>query len=148
MKLGWEILPGKLYQRGLFGPAPVEAKVAALREGNVGAMAVLVRKPDPEVAAWLEAEGGVYVYRPISDGKNVEVGFLEMLACEMAQVIRGGKAVITQCRAGRNRSGLLSALIIRELEGVSGAEALAHVQRIRPNALYNPHFCEYLRSLP
>ena len=146
MKLGAEILPGQLYQRGLFYKWPMERKIEALTEGNVGAVACLVRQPDGELHNWLWLNGGMYIYYPISDGKVIP-RVLEFFASDLAQVIRNGKAVIVQCRAGRNRSGLLAALIVREVTGCSGAEALEHVQRTRPNALANDYFCMYLRSL-
>lgn len=147
MNLGAEILPGLLYQRGLFSKWPLARKIEAVEKGNVGAVVCLVKHPDPEFERQFQVRGGWYVYRPISDGKIIERGLLELLAFDLAQVIRKGKAVIVQCRAGRNRSGLLAALVVREVEGCTGAEALEHVQRARPNALANPHFCAYLRSL-
>lgn len=146
VKLGAEILPGQLYQRGLFGKWPLWQKIDVLENGNVGAWVCLVRHPDPELARQFEVRGGWYVYRPISDGKVIERG-LELLAFDLAQVIRKGKAVLVQCRAGRNRSGLLAALVVREVKGCSGREALEHVRRMRPNAIANPHFETYLREL-
>ncbi len=147
MRLGAEILPGKLYQRGLFYKFPLERKIEVLTAGNVGAVACLVRLPDAELQSWLWLNGGMYIYHPISDGKVIP-RVLEFYASDLAQVIRKGKAVIVQCRAGRNRSGLLAALVVREITGCSGTEALEHVQRTRPNALANGYFCSYLRSLP
>lgn len=143
MKLGAEILPGKLYQRGLFDRWPREQKAAIIAQGKIGAVACLVRRHDPDMQELL---GKQYIYFPISDGKVIPRG-LEFVAYDLAQYIRLGRGVIVHCRAGRNRSGLLSALVVREVTGCTGEEALAHVQRARPNALANPHFCAYLRSL-
>lgn len=144
MKLGAEILPGQLYQRGLFDRWPLMKKVEMIAQGNIGAVACLVNRHDTEMAQLL---GRSYIFYPISDGKVVERG-LEFIAFDLAQVIHHGKAVIVHCRAGRNRSGLLAALVVRELTGCSGTKALEHVQRTRPNALANDYFCAYLHSLP
>ena len=57
-------------------------------------------------------------------------------------------AVVIHCRAGRNRSGLLSALVVRELLRIDGARALAHVQQARPRAIANEAFADYLKELP
>ena len=144
MRLGAEILPGQLYQRGLFDKWPIEKKIAMIIQGRIGAVVCLVNRRDIEMIQLL---GRNYIFYPVSDGKTVNRG-LEFIASDLAQVILGGKAVIVHCRAGRNRSGLLSALVVREVLGCSGSQALAHVQRTRPNALANGHFCAYLRSLP
>lgn len=143
MRIGAEILPGQLYQRGLFDHWTRAQKVRLLNEGRIGAMACLVKRYDQDMAELL---GSQYIYRPISDGKVIDP-IMPLLAFDLAQGIRYGWAVLVQCRAGRNRSGLLAALVVREMTGCSGSEALEHVQRARPNALANEHFCAYLRSL-
>lgn len=144
MKLGAEILPGQLYQRGLFDRWPIEQKIELIAQGRIGAVACLVNKHDIEMAQLL---GRSYIFYPVSDGRTVDRG-LEFIAYDLSQVIRLGKAVIVHCRAGRNRSGLLAALVVMEVTGCSGKEALGLVQERRPNALANPHFCAYLRDLP
>jgi hypothetical protein len=144
MKFGAEILPGQLYQRGLFDRWPIEQKMELIVQGRIGAVACLVNRHDIEMAQLL---GRSYIFYPVSDGRVVDRG-LEFIAYDLSQVIRLGKAVIVHCRAGRNRSGLLAALVVREVTGCTGKEALEIVQERRPNALANPHFCAYLRSLP
>ena len=62
-------------------------------------------------------------------------------------VVRGGRALVT-CFQGRNRSGLVTALALRRLTGMSGQECLLEVQRHRSWALTNPSFQKYLKSLP
>lgn len=66
---------------------------------------------------------------------------------ELARYIEAGGRVLTMCNAGRNRSGLLSALIVRELTGLPGAAAMAVVREHRPNAIANPHFERFLEEL-
>lgn len=140
-----EILPGQLYQRGL--TRGVRTCLATVAERNVGAVACLVRAHDRDLMHWLEEHGGTYLYFPFADGTVVPEQLPE-LARRLAEVIRGGRPVIVHCRAGRNRSGLLSALVVREVLGIDGRSALQHVQLTRPNALANEAFAEYLRRLP
>lgn len=57
------------------------------------------------------------------------------------------KALIT-CAAGRNRSGLVTAIALHLLTGQSGLTCARHVQGRRQNALTNGSFVEALRRLP
>lgn len=57
------------------------------------------------------------------------------------------KALVT-CAAGRNRSGLVSAIALHLLTGQSGLACARHVQRRRQDALTNGSFVEALRRLP
>ena len=56
-----------------------------------------------------------------------------------------GRKVLVTCFAGRNRSGLVSALTLKRM-GYSGAEAIEAVRRARKNALTNESFVRYLRA--
>jgi protein-tyrosine phosphatase len=69
-------------------------------------------------------------------------------AAFVARDLRLGARVYVSCNQGRNRSGLVTALAIRELLGTSGREAKAWVQVRRPNALTNAIFAGYLDGLP
>jgi hypothetical protein len=57
-----------------------------------------------------------------------------------------GKNLLTHCRAGHNRSGLVDAKILI-LKGLSGKEAVALIQKKVPGALSNIVFVEYLETL-
>ena len=60
-----------------------------------------------------------------------------------------GKQVLVTCLAGRNRSGLVCALALCfGPEKVSAGEAIKLVRETRgQNALRNPHFVKFLKSL-
>src|SRR5262245_16367178 len=58
---------------------------------------------------------------PIADGKEIPERTLETLVRLASGEIRRGGRVLVQCHAGRNRAGLLAALIVRELHGCPGA---------------------------
>ena len=68
-------------------------------------------------------------------------------AAEVVRRWRRGERVLVTCMAGRNRSGLVSALALCRIGGVSGRQALSHVRMMRPTALTNPNFADFLTKL-
>lgn len=142
MKLN-TIIDGKLYQRGKFIHLEYGDVMSTLDEYGVDIVVCLAGEPDPDMC-----ELYMYVYNPVSDGKHVPDDYL-LLADILAVLIEAGHSVLTHCNAGRNRSGLLNALIVRRLYDIRGAEALAIVRKGRPRSCgSNPHFEEYLAQLP
>jgi protein-tyrosine phosphatase len=69
-------------------------------------------------------------------------------AARVAQATRGGARVYVSCAQGINRSGLVSALAVRQLTGCSGLEARRWVQKRRQGSLTNPIFAGLLDALP
>jgi len=65
----------------------------------------------------------------------------------VARVLKMKGRVLTTCMQGRNRSGLISALAIRELTRASGKACIDQVRRARSNALTNPSFVAALEKL-
>lgn len=59
-------------------------------------------------------------------------------ARRVADHVRAGDRVLVTCWQGRNRSGVIAGLALRDL-GVPGAHAADRIQRAR-NGLTNPHF--------
>jgi hypothetical protein len=59
------------------------------------------------------------------------------------RVAQGGK-VLVSCWAGINRSGLVTALALHRLTGLSGKDCIAAVRKGRPQALRNPQFLNIL----
>jgi len=70
------------------------------------------------------------------------------VADKLAGHLRDGKTILSTCSAGRNRSGLISGLVLMKRYGLTGKEAVERVRLARPNALTNDVFREYLESLP
>ncbi len=59
--------------------------------------------------------------------------------------MRHGERVLVTCAMGRNRSGLISALAMRQAYKITGDHAIAAVRSARgPNALNNPQFCQVI----
>lgn len=69
-------------------------------------------------------------------------------AKRVVEAVQANKQVLVTCIAGLNRSGLVSALALRELLGISGSAAMKAVRYGRPGALFNPWFEQYLEQLP
>lgn len=83
-------------------------------------------------------------------GKHVEEAFV--LSDRLARRARAGRAVLITCAQGRNRSGLITALTLARMTGLSGTEAMRAVQERRRSpfggALQNPQFNRLLRLVP
>jgi protein-tyrosine phosphatase len=73
---------------------------------------------------------------------------IEHTARRVARRVKAEKRTLVTCAAGRNRSGLVTALALTEIYGCSGEEATRWVQREREDALSNVTFVEYLRRIP
>ena len=141
------MLPGlyPLYQRGHTEQIGLDEKLNQLDCLNVRSVVNLWSKRDPDLAiAFWEN----YHHIPIQDGMMVpSQSKFWITVIEMADLLRAGVGVLVQCHAGRNRSSLFSALVVRELMNFTGAEAVLWVQNKRPNALANPTFLVYLNGL-
>lgn len=74
---------------------------------------------------------------PLEDEANDlnHVSKLNVLAARLARVIRKGERVAIFCRQGRNRSGLLSGLVLRKLYKWKGEKIVDHLKARRADAL-------------
>ena len=68
----------------------------------------------------------------------------------VAMHVMSGDKVLVTCMAGRNRSGLVTALALKRLYGMSGKQAILLVRERRKHvtgeALSNPHFIRWLTA--
>lgn len=139
----WTILPGQLYQSGTWTKWSLErCRNTAEAYGLTGV--VNVWKDDPRL-------GGVvpwYRHAWMSDGVWVPEDLLEGLVSSVCDRLQSGGRVLVMCQMGRNRSALVSALVVRRLLGCSGAEAVELLRRARPRALANDVFADWLCRLP
>lgn len=62
----------------------------------------------------------------------------------LATGVRNGHRVLITCAEGYNRSALLAARVLFELKGWSGISILAAVRQLRPQALFNAGFREWV----
>jgi len=65
---------------------------------------------------------------------------------QVVEAVRQGKKVLVTCMAGLNRSGMVTALALRELTGWSGPAIVKHVKARRPYALCNSTFEKYIKE--
>lgn len=94
-------------------------------------------------------EGITYLKCPLVDGGSVPDPTLTLgLAALVAGLVEDGHRALVHCTFGRNRSGLMATLLVRELLGLSGAAALEHVRSRRRKVANNEAFEEWLESLP
>jgi len=95
-----------------------------------------------------EAPGQIlYVYYPILDEELPSCEKLHAVGRMVAELVRAKHVALVHCRMGFNRSNLVIATALTYL-GMTGEQALEHLQKIRPGALYNENFAAYVRGLP
>jgi protein-tyrosine phosphatase len=70
-----------------------------------------------------------------------------LAAQTVADAARNNISTLVTCSQGRNRSGLVVALALRELHGWSGSECVAKVRERRAGALFNAGFVRYIEEL-
>jgi protein-tyrosine phosphatase len=95
--------------------------------------------------------GVAVIYAPNDDTlkPTLEQMRLAMNAARtVAKAVRRGAKTLVTCAMGWNRSGLISALALREITGCTGQKAVEIVQKARRNALINPSFVAMVSSLP
>lgn len=61
--------------------------------------------------------------------------------------LNGGMRVLVTCQAGRNRSGLVSALTLVMRRKITGKAAMEIVKKNRPRALTNTSFAAFLEGI-
>lgn len=136
-----ELLEGRLWHGG----CPVD--FAWVRRTGID---VVLDVADPDAYPPADQISGLtYLKCPLVDDQAVpEPGLTLRLAGLVAGLVQDGHQALVHCTFGRNRSGLMATLVVRELLGLSGAEALAHVQSRRDRAANNEAFADWLRALP
>jgi protein-tyrosine phosphatase len=133
------IIPGRLYQRGEFDKCPPHEVISEFSSLGINIVVGLAGKRG-KVPSWVN-----YFYNKIPDGLIIDEAFLSSLADEVFRfsVERRG-AILSHCHAGRNRSGLMSAMLVMRILGVSGEESIELVRRGRPKSLANEEFVKFL----
>lgn len=137
------IIPGRLWQSGTL---EAEGAMEAIRDAGITYVVNLcgdgpvLSPPDP-LRPFTE------VRWEIDDGPLPDLDQLDAVVSRVCAAIQQGERVLVHCYAGLNRSGLVNALVVRRLKGVSGAELVAYIRRRRPGALSNRRFVQHILSL-
>lgn len=138
-----EVAPG-LWQ----GSRPPEGSVLANLGINVLVLCAMEVQPPAERFPGVEV-----LHAPNDDDferppTRQELGIALATARQVVQALQAQKTVLVTCFAGLNRSGLVSALTLHFLEGISGEVAIKRVRAARGfRALGNPGFKKALRTL-
>jgi protein-tyrosine phosphatase len=136
-----ELVAGRLWQGG----CPVD--FGWVRDTGIDVVLDLADADAHPPAA--EIVGLIYLKCPLVDGEDLpDPAVTTRLAGFVAGLVDEGHRALVHCTFGRNRSGLVATLVVRELLGRSGEDALAHVQARRDRAVNNEAFAAWLRSLP
>lgn len=117
-------------------------------EDGFDALVLCAEEYQPSAAAFPGVE---VVYAPMADTQIdlATIGIAASAAARVADLMRegGARKVLVTCAAGRNRSGLVTGLLLHELYNLSGDTAISIIQGKRPGALSNDSFVEFLREL-
>ena len=142
-----EVIPGLFMSDNLKGK-DTERKRRMLLSRQIDKVYCLLRTID-EDTGYLAQIGLIdYVQRPLSDGRTLDEESFIRVRNEVVDDLRNKRRVLVHCIAGKNRSGLLSAMTVMKLNCCSGKRAMDTVRAARPIALINPAFSEYLEKTP
>lgn len=138
-----EIVPG-LYQ----GSIPPDGGI--LHDSGISAVVLCAKEWQPAAKLF---KGVDVIHAPNDDDRKRDPTRQELrtairAAQDVARRLDSGQSVLVTCKAGLNRSGLVSALALHFWKGWSGVECASLVQRKRPNALFNQGFVRVLHRLP
>jgi len=105
---------------------------------------------DPRVPAY---PGVNLIYAPADDITTTPptrdvLALAVQTANEVVKRVRAGGHVLVTCWAGRNRSGLVTALSLHKLTGLSGVQCVHIIRTARPLALTNLQFRAAIKALP
>ena len=79
-----------------------------------------------------------------SDGDLPNLDRLRAVSVLGARLCAQGHRVLSHCGMGLNRSALVAGLILMQVHGMTGEQAVARLQQRRPGALFNEVFARYL----
>lgn len=87
----------------------------------------------------------VYIHQYFPDGKTAIYEPMSKLADHIFKNhIQKDNPTLVHCWGGRNRSGLLNAMLLMRLWGCDGQFAAEYIIKRRPNSLVNKHFVQWL----
>lgn len=125
------------------GSRPPEGKT--LRTAGVDVLVLCAFEYQPPAR---DFPGVELLHAPMDDGDIVPWRLAMRTASAAAARYCQGKRILVTCNQGRNRSGLVTALILWTLNFGSGKRCADHVRQHRPNALTNEAFYRWLATLP
>ena len=93
--------------------------------------------------------GKLHLIYPFDDAEidGGDMWAFKHIASHVVWAIRKNKRVLVHCGAGLNRSGLICALALLQLTDWSSEQVIGHIQELRPMALCNPYFTNFIKQL-
>lgn len=117
-------------------------------------LVIVAKEHRPEGQADVDAKfpGVAVICSPLDDDGDTgptasEARRAKAIADIVVEQLRDGHRVLVTCHLGRNRSGLVTGLVLVR-QGMTGLQALEHVRRARANALCNPSFARFIAQQP
>jgi len=114
--------------------------------GDVGILTLSHKAPPSQLV--LDDRVKWWKHIPLADGQIKDMNSVVRARDTALGMMAAGYFTIIHCMAGRNRSGLVGALVLREIENLTGEDAMILVRELRPGAVDNIHFEQFLLSLP
>lgn len=121
---------------------------AFLHDQHIEHVVALCNRP-PTSEGW-EGTGFTTIHHmPVKDShKTVAPEIPQVVVPKVVSWVRAGERTLVSCLVGRSRSGITCGLVIRELFGLTGEQALEQLRAGRPNAIKREGPEAWLRSLP
>lgn len=128
---------------------PLGGRDIDIAHGRSLGIDVLVLAAEEYTPSCFESQGVQVYYAKLDDAipSREELARANQIADDVTRRYLRGDRVLITCYMGLNRSGLITALVLRRAYGMTGAEAVRAVRAARPHALGNAHFVAYLESL-
>ena len=139
----YPIIPDKLYQSARTHNLSSYEKQILVKQYKIDLIVNLWHTADEEMAGIVR---GGYIHRYLPDGKTPVFDELERIADIVTPLIQKGTVVLSHCYGGRNRSGLLNAIIVMRLFHCDGEAAYRYIRYCRPNSLVNERFANWLKE--
>lgn len=141
-------MPSKIAPHLYQSSKPIEGD--ALARSGIRVLVLCAQEHQPPAANFHGLVDVIYAPnddsgRPFTPTQRV---IAKMAAYRVADYVRRKQTVLVTCWMGLNRSGLVSALAVHYLTGMSGRDCVALVKRKRRDALTNPDFVRFLDALP
>ena len=141
--LGETVEHGALWMGASLWSWSAEKKREVFSGLGVTGLVSLTRRRDPD----LERTVDHFLWCPVSDGLKLPDSEARRAAWVVVGWLRARVTVYVHCIAGINRSGLVTALVLREVLGLTGQQALDFVRSCRPGEVRNPVFENYLKEI-
>lgn len=138
----YEIIPQQLYQSARTHDLTVIERVDMVEKYKLNVVVNLWHTPDISMTHLVEH----YIFEYFPDGKGADIPKMLKVADKVATLLDSpyeGIALV-HCWGGRNRSGLLNAMILMKLYGWDGAFCYEYIRTMRPNSLVNETFAKWL----